>query len=71
MKSIFFTEIKVPYNLRSSNPFKTTNAKSVFNDTVTIAFRGPKIWAIVPENIRKSDSIIEFQDVPTGYTKYS
>ena len=60
MKDIF-PERVIPYNLRNWNPFKTTNVNTVYNGTETLSFRGPKTWAIVPEEIRKSVSLTEFK----------
>ena len=41
-----------PYNLRNKNPLYSTNVHSVYNGTETISFRGPKTWALVPEDIK-------------------
>ena len=60
MKSIF-PEREIHYNLRNLNPFQSTNINTVFYGTETIAFRGPKTWAFVPENIKNSDSLIAFK----------
>ena len=51
-----------PYRLRNKNPFQTDNVHSVLNGTETIPFRGPRTWALVPENIKKSQSLLEFKD---------
>ena len=42
-----------PDNLRNANPFQSTNVNTVHNGINTVAFQGPKIWAIVPEEIKK------------------
>ena len=55
-------EREIPYNLRNLNPFQSTNVSTVFNGTETVAFRGPKIWAIVPEDIKYSVSLIQFKE---------
>ena len=60
MKNIFPDTIN-PYDLRNKNPFLSTNIHSVFNGTETISFRGPKIWALVPEEIKESKSLTEFK----------
>ena len=60
VKSIFPLR-EIPYNLRNSNPFRSTNVHSVFNGTETISFRGPKIWSLVPENIKRAKSLTEFK----------
>ena len=72
VKSIFPLR-EMPYNLRNSNPFRPTKVNSVFNGTETISFRGPKIWSLVPENIKAAKSLTEFKTkisawVPIGCT---
>ena len=60
MKSIF-PESTNPYNLRSNNPFQSDNVHSVLNGTETLSYRGPKTWLMVPEDIRQTNSLIEFK----------
>ena len=60
MKGIFPTR-EFSYDLRIKNPFKSVNVNTVFNGTETISFRGPKTWAILPENIKNSTSLKEFK----------
>ena len=63
MKHVFpEREREIPYNLRNLNPFQSTNVSTVFNGTETVAFRGPKIWAIVPEDIKNSGSLTRFKE---------
>ena len=52
---------------RKSNPryprgnvFKTRNINKVGTGTETLSHLGPKIWAIVPTNIKKSKSVSSF-----------
>ena len=60
MKQIFPTSTN-PYDLRNVNPFISTNVHSVYNGTETICYRGPQIWTLVPEDIKKSKSCTEFK----------
>ena len=60
MKSIF-PERKTRYNQRNLNSFQSQNVKTIFNFTETIAFRGPKIWALVPNELKTCNSLIEFK----------
>ena len=60
MKSIFPARV-TPYNLRNKNPFQSSNVRTVFNGTETISFRGPKIWAVVPDDIKNSKTLMEFK----------
>ena len=61
MKQVF-PEREIPYNLRNLNSFQSTNVSTVFNGTETVAFRGPKIWATVPEDIKNSGSLTRFKE---------
>ena len=60
MKSIF-PETNNPYNLRSNNPFQSSNIHSVFHGTETISFRLPKTWQMVPDHIKQSQTLTEFK----------
>ena len=73
LMKLIFPDRTVSYNLRHKNPFLNANIKTVFNGTETISFRGPKIWAQIPEEIKKSKSLMEFKVKikkwePTGCT---
>ena len=66
VKSIF-PKREIPYNFRNCNPFKFTNGHTVFKGTETISFRGPKIWSLVPANIKHAKSLSEFKTkIETG-----
>ena len=56
-------EIKQPhYNLRSeASHFKRENVKSTHYGIQSMRHLGPKIWKIVPQNIRESSSLNEFK----------
>ena len=56
-----FPQRTISYNLRNNNPFQYTNVRTVFNGTETISFRGPKIWELVPEDIKCSKTLTEFK----------
>ena len=60
MKSIF-PERSIPYDLRNKNPFLSNNVSTVYYGTETISFRGPKTWALVPEDIKCSKTLAEFK----------
>ena len=42
-------------------PFTTSNVRTVACGTETISFLGPKIWSILPNEIKESKSLIEFK----------
>ena len=56
-----FPDSKNPINLRHKPPFQTSNVKSVYKGTETISFRGPQIWCLLPETIKKSQTLSIFQ----------
>ena len=58
---LIFPDNTNPYNLRNNNPFKCENVHTVYNGTETLSYRGPKTWALVPENIKQSKSLSEFK----------
>ena len=49
------------YNLRQNRTFKTHNVKSVYNGTETASYLGPKIWDLVPNEIKTSTSLSIFK----------
>lgn len=60
MKSVF-PQRDIRYDLRNKNTFYSRNVHTVLNGTETISFRGPQIWALVPENIKSSTTLNEFK----------
>ena len=60
MKHVF-PERQVPYNLRNPNPFLSSNVSTVYNGTETVAFQGPKVWAMVPDYMKNSSSLAIFK----------
>ena len=61
MKHVF-PDSTNPYNIRNASEFNTSNIQTVHNGTETISFRGPKIWSLVPQEIKKSKSLLEFKN---------
>ena len=49
------------YNRRNENPIEPTNMSMVFHGTETLSYRGPKTWALVPDNIKLSKTLTEFK----------
>ena len=45
-------EVNVPYNLGQAVSFCPCNAKTVLYGTETLSYLGPKIWNLVPSDIR-------------------
>ena len=61
MKDIF--ELQNPlYNLRSSrNQFRRENIKTVHYGLQSVIYLGLKIWELVPNNIKHSNSLSKFK----------
>ena len=47
-----FNEANVPYDLRQDVSFSSYNVKTVLYGTETLSYLGPKIWNLVPSDIR-------------------
>ena len=51
-----FKKRNVTYNFRKNSTFETRNIKSVYYGSETISFLGPKIWELLPSNIKDSEN---------------
>ena len=49
------------YNLRNKSDFSIRRVRTVHNGTETISFLGPKIWDLVPSNIKEKTSLASFK----------
>ena len=56
-----FPKKSTPYNLRNKNPFSGRNICTVNYGSETLSHRGPETWAMVPEEIKASNSLNEFK----------
>ena len=56
-----FIKRNLPYNLRHTNSFKTFNIKTIKYGIEALTFRGPKIWEMVPQDIKNSTSLTKFK----------
>ena len=61
MNEIFVQNAQHYYDLRKKTEFKRNNIKKVYNGTENLTFLRPRIWEIVPDNIKKSNSFEEFK----------
>ena len=59
MKSVFPLKVENRYN--SNQVFETYNVRTVHNGINTISFLGPKIWSILPNDIKMITSLIDFK----------
>ena len=49
------------YNLRQFSQFNLTNVRSIFCETESISFLGPKMWNIVPHEFKKETQLTVFE----------
>ena len=59
--NIFSTMNENPYNLRNYNDFRIPFARTVYHGTESISYLGPKIWEIVPREIKDLESLNSFK----------
>ena len=59
MNDIFSIKENIGHSSRF--PFTTSNVRTVAYGTETISFLGPKIWSILPKEIKESKSLVEFK----------
>ena len=53
----FFVERNSNYSLRGNNVLTRRRTNSVSYDTETVSFLAPKIWDILPKDIKNSESL--------------
>ena len=49
------------YDFRNPSEFARRNVRSVFNGTERISFLGPKIWDIVPSEVKQLETVNAFK----------
>ena len=59
LKHIF--KLKGDYKYCSKMPFETNNVRTVTYGTETISFLGPKIWSLIPNDIKNANTLNEFK----------
>ena len=57
----FFKKWNVRYTFRKNSTLETRNIKSVYYGSETISFIGPKIWELLPSNIKDSEDLNMFK----------
>ena len=56
-----FEQRNIQYNLRSQTDFQLGSVKTVNCDLRALKYLGPKIWNIVPSEIKHSESLAQFK----------
>ena len=49
------------YNLRRNDTFEKRQVHSVYHSTESLSFLGPKIWDLVPVELKQSESLDSFK----------
>ena len=62
MQEIFRFENSSRYNLRSQNTFQIPFRNHVYNGTKSISYLGPKVWELVPDNLKRINSLTSFKE---------
>ena len=57
LSEVFKVNETMPYDLRMRNELYARNSKTVRYGTETISFLSPKIWSLIPQNIKDSGSL--------------
>ena len=60
MKELFAPKVS-HYDLRNNNSFKSKRVNSVWHDTESVSYLGPKIWYLVLNEIKESESLNGFK----------
>ena len=50
-----------PYNLWRNNTFEKRKVHSVYHGTESLSFLGPKIWDLVPVELKQSEALYSFK----------
>ena len=61
MSNMFKSKAGNSYNLRQVSEFSRPMVKSVYHETGTISYVGPKIWDILPEKLKNIDNLEHFK----------
>ena len=76
MKDIFPIN-RNPYNLRQNSQFSRPRINTVYHGTESISNLGPKIWDLVPSNLKEISELDKFKKaikqwkpVPVDYAKF-
>ena len=62
MNEVFQVKSTAPYYLRDRNELYSRNPKTVAYGTASVSFMAPKIWSIVPRELKNSPSLYYFKN---------
>ena len=61
MKRFFKFTIEIHYNLRQRSQFHIPFAQTVFIGTESIKFLSPKIWELIPDEMKELERLLEIK----------
>ena len=61
MNDVFEVKSPAPYYLRDKNELYSRNPKIVAYGTDSVSFMAPKIWSIMPQELKNSQSLYSFK----------
>ena len=63
VNELFQFRKQLPYELRQRSQFQIPWVHSVFSGTESLKFLGPKVWALVPNEMKQLESLWKFRNV--------
>ena len=61
ISNIFTIKPENHYNFRNYNGFRLPFARTVYHSTESISYLGPKVWDIVPTELKNAQSLNSFK----------
>ena len=61
VKGLFQFRNEIHYNLRQRSQFHIPPVRTVFSGTESIKFLGPKIWELIPDEMKRLEGLWEFK----------
>ena len=61
VKGLFQFRNDIPYNLRHRSKFHIPPLRTAFSGTESIKYLGPKIWELIPDEMKEIESLCEFK----------
>ena len=61
MENIFKLRTEMPYNTRNISEFLRPAVNSVYDGSESISYLGPKMWDILPEELKAIETLESFK----------
>ena len=56
-----FRQVNLSYKLRKDAKFRSYNVKTVYYGTKTLSYLAPKIWNLIPSEVKNSETLEIFR----------